>query len=179
MNNAKSQQIIELLNADKVVVIPTDTIYGVVGKALSPNVVNRIYDIKGRAETKPFVILISDYTQLAELNMEINEDQKKFLDSVWPGPVSVVIATSCDQYLHRGLKSLAIRMPDRDWLRSIISSTGPLVATSANLSNEHYIHDIDKIKDIFTNKVDYISSEKIETSEPSQIINLADRSILR
>lgn len=126
--------IIERIQAGSVCVLPTDTIYGIVAATDQPEPVERIYDIKGRPHNKPFIILISDLTQLSQFSIMLNEAQTDSLQKLWPGPVSVVLPCPHEEftYLHRGQHSLAFRIPKLTWLRELINATGPVIATSAN-----------------------------------------------
>jgi len=172
-------KIVELIVAGKVAIMPTDTIYGIVGQAVNPAVVERIYQVKDRKHTKPFVVLVSDYSQLEPLGTHINSHQKDYLETIWPGPVSVVIPTDSLEFLHRGTASLAVRMPKPSWLKQIIDQTGPIVATSANLADGQYVHDLSFISQKFQGSVDYISKHKIPKSNPSRIINIVNKANLR
>ncbi len=115
-------------------VIPTDTLFGVVGRAHDAAAVERIYALKGRDENKPFIILIDSIARLSEFGIALTETQRAYLASVWPGPVSVILPCPDERfaYLHRGTGALAFRLPKKRWLRSLINMTGPLVAPSAN-----------------------------------------------
>ncbi len=159
--------------------MPTDTIYGIVGLANNPKVVERIYQVKDRQHTKPFVILISDYSQLGDLGINLSNKDREYLETVWPGPTSVVTPTSKMEHLHRGKNTLAVRMPKDRWLKNLIDQTGPIVATSANIAEETYVHDLDVIVDKFKDSVDYISHQEISISAPSTIIDLNTRNVLR
>lgn len=143
-----NQETINTLISGGVGILPTDTIYGVVGNALDPDVVEKIYQIKGRESEKPFVILVNSLEDLWLLNIFITSEQQKTIESLWPGPVSVILP--CEdpfmEYLHRGKNCLAVRMPDNKNLQDLLEQTGPLVATSANISNQAYVSDIDAIR---------------------------------
>lgn len=159
--------------------MPTDTIYGIVGLANNPEVIERIYQIKDRQHTKPFVVLISDYPQLESLGIHLINEQRSYLETIWPSPTSVVIPTDSMEYLHRGKDSLAVRMPNLDWLKEIIDQTGPIVATSANIAGEEYSHDLNHIEKKFSTLVDYISDQTTPESNPSKIISIVNKQILR
>ena len=119
-------------------ILPTDTIFGIVGSALNPSAIERIYSIKGRPDNKPFITLISGYEQLSLLELSLNPAQLSALRNVWPGPNSVIISCESEEmsYLHRGAKSIAVRMPDNKELLELIRLTGPIVATSANVAGQ-------------------------------------------
>lgn len=152
--------------------MPTDTIFGLVGSALDKGVVERIYEIKGRPGHKPFIILISQLDQLELFGINISEVQKESLASVWPAPVSVIIPCPNDEieYLHRGRRSLAFRLPEPEWLRDLVIKTGPIIATSANLAGEPAVDTIEKAKINLPGLDFYIDGEV--GNEPSKLMKL-------
>jgi L-threonylcarbamoyladenylate synthase len=141
-------ELINMINCGAVGVMPTDTIYGIVASVKFPASIERIYDVKGRDDQKPFVILISDVSQLEGLGVTYDIPQKKVMGQVWPGPVSIVLPCSDEgkKYLHRGTSSLALRLPEPLWLREVISATGPIVATSANRQGNPFGTSLGQIK---------------------------------
>jgi L-threonylcarbamoyladenylate synthase len=130
------RKINEILKDNGLAVIPTDTLYGLVARAFSKQAVKRIYDIKGRDEDKPFIVLITRMEQLRDFGISLTTVQKNFLFSVWPGKVSVILPCTKKSltYLHRGTESIAFRMVGmrNKNLYALIESVGPLVAPSAN-----------------------------------------------
>lgn len=142
------EEVIEKIKKGGVGAMPTDTIFGIVASALVPDSVNRIYREKARPDTKPFVIIISDYEQLALLDIELRPGMKQGLEKIWPAPISVLLPCPTNElaYLHRGTHELAVRIPDDRLLREFLQKTGPLVATSANLSGFAAENDIADIR---------------------------------
>ncbi len=168
-------QVAAFLKDGKVAVIPTDTIYGIVGSALNEKTVEEIYRLRKRATDKPMIILISSIDDLNYFNIQLSEKQTKFLQKNWPNPLSVVLPVNSEKfkYLHRGKNSLAFRMPKDQQLLGILKETGPLVAPSANYEDEKPSETIKIAKDYFGDSVDlYIDKGQIK-SEPSTIIELA------
>ncbi len=170
---------IDLLKQNKIIVYPTDTLYGILGRALSKRVVLRIYKVKGRDDDKPFIILISSLSDLKKFNISdrLIRVNGGIVERVWPGPVSVILPCTSTKfsYLHRGTKSLAFRMPKDKELQKILNITGPLVAPSANPQGEVPARNIKQAKKYFGNKIDgYYGSNK-KTGKPSTIISLAGR----
>ncbi|MBI5765819.1 L-threonylcarbamoyladenylate synthase [Candidatus Falkowbacteria bacterium] len=109
----KSEEIINILKDGGIGILPTDTIYGLVGRALDPETVERIYEVRKRRPDKPFIILISSIADLKLFNIKINKKTKTILKKYWPGPVSIILPCSDEKfyYLHRGTKTLAFRLP--------------------------------------------------------------------
>ena len=70
-------------------------------------------------------------------------------------------------------------MPKDKWLTNIVGQTGPIVATSANIAGEEYLHDLKHIGKKFLQSVDYISDQKTPKSSPSKIIDIVNKQILR
>lgn len=167
-------QVVKLLKAGEIGVMPTDTIYGIVGSALNPDVVENIYRLRRRTSDKPLIVLISDLNDLNHFNILLTKEQKDFLEKNWPNPLSVVL--SCQQekffYLHRGKKSLAFRMPKDKILLGILKRVGPLVAPSVNPEKEKPAETINEAKKYFGNKIAfYVDGGKVE-SKPSTIVQL-------
>lgn len=171
-------QITQILKKDGVGVLPTDTLYGVVGRALSKKTVERIYKIKGRDESKPFIILISSLRDLEKFS--IKKEHYDILHNVimkkkvWPGKVSVILPCTNKkfEYLHRGKKSLAFRFPKNKLLISILKKTGPLVAPSANSQGEKPAATISEAKKYFGADVDFYLAGGRKEGKPSKIISI-------
>lgn len=172
-------RIIDLLKDGGIAVIPTDTIYGIVGSALNPQIVEKIYQLRKRALDKPMIILISSIDDLNKFDIRLTLKQKEFLENNWPNPLSVILEVTGDKfkYLHRGKNSLAFRMPKDKKLLDILKQTGPLVAPSANLQGGKPAENIDEAKKYFGDKVDlYVDGGNL-TAKASTLINLADNKI--
>ncbi|MBU0999311.1 threonylcarbamoyl-AMP synthase [Patescibacteria group bacterium] len=168
------ENLIKVLKEKGVVVMPTDTIYGIVGQALSSAVVLRIYNIKKRAPEKPFIILIGEIGELEKFSIILSEKQKDILKKYWPGPVSIILDCSDETllYLHRGTKTLAFRVPAQENLRKLLLQTGPLVAPSANPEGLAPAQNIFEAKKYFSNAVDlYVDGGEI-ISQASKVIEL-------
>lgn len=171
--------VVNLLKKGKVGVIPTDTIYGIVGSALNPEVVERIYQLRKRATDKPMMVLISSLNDLNRFNVSLTEKQVKLLNNIWPNPVSVVLPVNSERfkYLHRGKKSLAFRIPKNEDLLKLLSETGPLVAPSANFEGEKPSQNIGEAKKYFGDKIDfYVDGGEIQ-SKPSMLVVMTDESV--
>lgn len=121
---AQISEIAALLRAGGVVLLPTDTIYGLHALAADQNARMRVEEIKGREAGKRFITIAANIDQLEDLNAEVPGDLRK----IWPAPLTAV--------LRCGGATLAARVPDLPWLRDLLERTGPLISTSANRSGE-------------------------------------------
>ncbi len=170
----RTDRIIKLLKAGQVGVMPTDTIYGIVGSALNPETVEEIYVLRKRDKDKPFIILISSIDDLKKFEVKLTKEQKDFLEKNWPNPLSVILAVHVENldYLHRGRNSLAFRMPKDEALRELLKQTGPLVAPSANVAGVKPAEEIGEARKYFDDKIAfYVDGGKLK-SKPSTVIQL-------
>lgn len=183
MEEKDIKKAIEIIKNNGVVVMPTDTIYGVVGSAINRNVLEKIYKLRNRKKDKPMIILISSIKDLDLFNIKLTKSQKELLEKYWPNPLSVIL--NCrDQkfeYLHRGTKTLAFRLPKPKWLQGFLKKVGPLVAPSANLSSQKPSETIEMAKKYFGEKVDfYLDGGEVKSSSSTLIkMDNGDTQILR
>lgn len=172
----KFDEIITPLKDGKIGVIPTDTIYGIVGSALNPGTIEKIYKLRKRAKDKPFIILISSVEDLEKFGITLTQKQKDFLNRYWPNPLSVVLPVVGEKwkYLHRGTKSLAFRIPKDEKLLKLLKRVGPLVAPSANYEGGKPSQNLDEAKKYFGDNINfYVNGGEIKSS-PSTLIKLND-----
>lgn len=119
--------------------IPTDTVYGLAADPHSERGVNAIYEMKGRDAGKALPVLISGFGDLAGLGVILDARQEAFLRRYWPGPLTAVLRLHAAHLraavpASGGEQTLAVRLPGRPWLRTMLSFSGPVTATSANRS---------------------------------------------
>lgn len=165
-------EVAQLLRTGGVVLLPTDTIYGLHGSALDEAAVARIAEIKGREETKPFVVLAASIADLDRLGVEARPELLAALDSVWPAPLTAVLPLRHPLAASRGASTLAVRIPALQWLRELAGRTGPLVSTSANRSGEPPIQHTSGLARDLQNQLDAIVDGGVLSGEPSAILDL-------
>jgi L-threonylcarbamoyladenylate synthase len=159
----------------QIAVIPTDTVYGVVARAVDSQAVKRLYTLK-RRETKPGTLVAANIDQLADLGIERND--LLGTDAFWPGAVSII--TACGQnlnYLHQGVGSLAVRIPDDPWLLELLQQTGPLLTSSANQPGEPPAKTVDEARDYFGDQVSWYQDGGVVNREPSTVIRITNNNI--
>ena len=172
------KNIVNMLISGGVGVIPTDTIYGLVGRAEVESAVEKIYRIRKRNMHKPCIILISSYEDLKKFNIELSPEMRLFVEArrLWPGKVSIVFP-STDlryEYLTCGTHSIAFRLPDVPELRDLLAQTGPLIAPSANREGELPATTIDSARRYFKESVEFYVDGGELHSLPSTLIQIVD-----
>lgn len=163
----------EILLKGGVGILPTDTIYGIVGSALSAEVTERIYDIKKRNSTKPFIVLIADIRSIQQFGVKITKELESELKQYWPGPYSILlpVTNSKFEYLHRGSGKIAFRLPNKPDLINLLNKTGPLVAPSANTEGAIPAKTIIEAQKYFGEKVDFYLDGGLVQGKPSTILS--------
>ena len=126
---------ISLLQQEKILLAPSDTVLGLLG-VCSKKAVENLNGIKQRVE-KPYVVLIASLEE-AERWVIIPESYKVLLSGFWPGPLTAVFKAqpTTPAFMASQSGTIAVRVPDQDMLQRILQKTGPLFSTSANLGGE-------------------------------------------
>lgn len=160
-------------------IVPTDTIYGIVGSALMPKTVEAIYSLRRRNKKKPLIVLIGSISDLKEFGVVLHSTVKAILNEVWPAKVSVILplAGRKFEYLHRGSGGVAFRLPAKADLRRFLRMTGPLVAPSANIEGEPAAKNINEARAYFGDKPDFYVSAGRLAAEPSRLIRINEGKI--
>jgi L-threonylcarbamoyladenylate synthase len=140
------------------VVVPTDTVYGIACGAFNPDAVRRIYDLKGRSYSKPLPILIPDASQLTLVATDIPTEAYRLVGGFWPGALTLVFHTAPLAALAaHGRKTIAVRVPDHGVVRALLDHAGvPIAATSANQSGNPSITDGSEAVRLFGGRVEVI-----------------------
>jgi L-threonylcarbamoyladenylate synthase len=116
------------------VVIPTDTVYGIAADAFSPEAVQRLLDAKGRDRTSPPPVLIPGIPTLDALASDIPEPVRDLVRAFWPGGLTVLLKAqpSLAWDLGETKGTVALRMPSDKIALALLAETGPLAVSSAN-----------------------------------------------
>lgn len=123
---------------DDVIVIPTDTVYGIAANAFSAAGVNRLLEAKGRTRQSPPPVLVADVATYDALASEIPEVIRELLEAHVPGPLTVILPAqpSLQWDLGETQGTVALRVPDHAVARELLRETGPLAVSSANRHGE-------------------------------------------
>ena len=123
----------------ELLVIPTDTVYGLAADPFCKAAVERVFHVKLRAKNQPLLLLIDSLERLSELIAEMPELLPKIAADFWPGPLTVILPAGprIPQEITAGTDTVAVRVPAAPLTRAMISAAGGVVTgTSANLSGQ-------------------------------------------
>jgi len=155
-SDSQLADIATLILGGGIVVMPTDTIYGLHGL---PKASSRIAEIKGRDEAKRFVTIAASADQL---DIAVPDA----LRAIWPAPLTAI--------LRSGGSTIAVRVPDLAWLRRLLEKTGPLISTSANRSGEPPIEDPSSLPSTLVERIDGLVDGGRRDGKASAIVDFTE-----
>jgi tRNA threonylcarbamoyl adenosine modification protein (Sua5/YciO/YrdC/YwlC family) len=156
------------------VVIPTDTVYGLAADAFSPEAVQRLLDTKARTRDMPPPVLVGAPTTLEALASDIPSWLRSMTTSLWPGPLTVICRQqpSLTWDLGDAHQTVAVRMPDDTTALALLKVTGPLAVSSANITGEPAAETIDDAERMFEEDVAvYLDGGPSRSGIPSTILD--------
>jgi tRNA threonylcarbamoyl adenosine modification protein (Sua5/YciO/YrdC/YwlC family) len=127
---------VSAIAAGSLVLLPTDTVYGVAADAFTPSAVTGLLAAKNRGRTMPVPVLIGEASTLAGLVVDLPAVATRLAEAFWPGGLTLVLehAPSLAWDLGDAEGTVAVRLPDDDLARELLRRTGPLGVSSANRS---------------------------------------------
>lgn len=140
-------QAVEALAAGKLIAVPTETVYGIAASALNESAIQRLYELKGRPEEKPFAFAIKSSDDALDYVPEMSSLQRRLARRCWPGPVTFIYDLHKDSVVQRLPDSVKVPVAERGTIGLRVPAhevtlevlrlcAGPLVLTSANLSGQ-------------------------------------------
>lgn len=183
INNDIIIKIANDLRKGKIVVFPTDTVYGIGTNAYDEEACKKIYEIKGRPKNKPLITLISDISMLKEIVGCISLTEQKIIDCFWPGPLTIKFKKKegvLSDIVSAGDDYVRIRLINEGIVSKLIEAAGvPIVAPSANLSGSATGTKIENIINELGSKVDYILDYgDIQNDTVSTIVQVEEEKVI-
>ncbi|MBZ9572317.1 threonylcarbamoyl-AMP synthase [Patescibacteria group bacterium] len=186
-SKAVARIVIKLIKEGKVLVFPTDTVYGLLTDARNERAVKRIFEIKKRSKRKPIPIFVRDIKMAKNLAF-INKPQEKFLQKIWPGKVTAVLKRrgNCGlpATLFGRIQTVGLRIPNYKLLNDLLEKlNSPLTGTSANISGQPPSTKIKKVINQFNPPPKNVGGQpdlildtgNLNPSLPSTVIDLTNK----
>lgn len=163
-----------ILNGEPII-LPTDTVYGLVCRYDSKSAVEKIYKLKKRSRKKPLILLGYDWKALKKF-VRVRAIHELPVQQ-WPGPLTLVMPSSkhVPKFLNKGFKTIGIRVPNNKFLLKLLKQCPDkvLASTSANISGKKDVNQISKKVKLF------IKAKKGEMSfKPSKIIAITKKRVM-
>ena len=148
----------ELIKQGKIVVFPTETVYGIVTNCLDEQAVKSLYEVKQRPLDKPISLLVSNMEMVNLIAEDITEAEYKIMEKFFPGPLTIILKKKdiVPDVVTSGQDTVGVRMPSGEIARKLVELAGvPIAAPSANKTGEPSGTNLQEIKKNFEGKVDY------------------------
>ncbi len=128
----------DALRRGELVVVPTDTLYGVAADAFSKTGTRRVFEAKRRSRRFPLPVLVRSPKQLAGLVTTVPEAAERLMAAYWPGALTIVVRADPNLMWDLGDAdgTVSVRMPMDEVALDLVRAVGPLAVTSANLSGQ-------------------------------------------
>jgi L-threonylcarbamoyladenylate synthase len=141
-------EAIDVLRADGIVALPTDTVYGIAVRLETPGGIERLFHVKRRPPDRAVALLIGSAEQARQIGV-LTPAAETLASAFWPGGLTVVIAqregTTLPDVLTGGAATIGLRVPDHPAPRALAAAVGPLPTTSANRSGRPEARDAGEI----------------------------------
>ncbi|MFB6241605.1 MAG: L-threonylcarbamoyladenylate synthase [Candidatus Nanosalina sp.] len=162
----------KVIEGGGIVVFPTETAYGIAADATDPEAVEKVYRAKQRPRSKGLTAIVASLEE-AERFAELSDEERKIIREFMPGPLTLV-AEKRDTVPENLNEDFAFRISSGE-VASKLAETGPITATSANISGEETSYRVEDISEELLEKVDYvIDAGELESGPTSTILELVD-----
>ncbi len=160
----------------KLIVFPTETVYGLGASAFDPDAISAVFEVKGRPSDNPLIVHVADKNMVNDFAIEISDDAEKLMDVFWPGPLTLVLPKKPEvlDSITSGLNTVAVRMPNHPLAQKALLERGAMVAPSANRSGRPSPTSPEHVLADFGDSLSVIDGGKCELGLESTVINLAE-----
>lgn len=139
----------------KLLIFPTDTVYGIGCPIFDKESIHKIYELKHRSLEKPLACLCYNLDQIEEI-AEIDDRVRKLIDTFFPGPLTLIVKAKPVVTTQIGYKTIGIRIPASLLALNILKENGPMLTTSVNESGEPPLNTYEEIRTVYEGVVDHI-----------------------
>ena len=177
-NNIKNEELDEAVNAlnnDKIVVFPTETVYGIGGNALKVEVINKLFQAKKRNYGKPISLLVGSIDKIKNIAY-VDKNEEKIIKAFMPGELTLVLKKKAciNDLVTAGKNTVGVRIPNHNIALCILNKVDfPLATSSANISGENNIADFDEIINDLKDYIDiFIKGNISDDLKASTVVEL-------
>ncbi len=176
-----TEEIVNILREGKLAIIPTDTVYGIVGDATNEETIHETYKVKKRPYSKPLIIMVSSIEMLKQYTEYLTPLEQDLINRYWPGPLTILLHKNnkISNYITNNSPLVGIRFPNNKDLITIMNNLNkPLISTSANITGTETITNISMLEDEMTKQISYIFDGGEINNNPSTIVKVENDKVI-
>ncbi|WP_083999199.1 L-threonylcarbamoyladenylate synthase [Actinomadura kijaniata] len=168
-------EAVSAVRRGELVVLPTDTVYGVGADAFTPPAVQSLLDAKGRGRDMPPPVLVGSVRAATALVEDLGTYGQDLMDEFWPGALTIICRANRNLLWDLGETkgTVGVRMPMHDLAVELLKETGPLAVSSANLTGQPAARTAEEAERMLGDSVSvYLDGGPSGRAEPSTIVDL-------
>lgn len=167
--------VCEIVSQDGVVAFPTETVYGLGVRFNSEKALDKLMEAKERDYSKAITLMVGSRNEI-EKYAYISEDAKKIINAFMPGMITMVFKKKADvnPIMTNGKETIGIRIPDSEYVLSLLQKAGPMLVTSANLSNHPNTTSTKEVLDQLNGRIDIVVDGKTSDNIASTVIDVTN-----
>lgn len=174
IKSSEIKEIVRSIKDGKVVAFPTETVYGLGVKYGSQEALDKLMEAKNRDYSKAITLMVADKHEI-ENYAYVNDDAKKIISTFMPGMLTLVFKKkeTVDASMTNGKETIGIRIPDSEFVLKLLKEVGPMLVTSANLSNHPNTTSTQEVLDQLDGRIDLVVEGKTKDSIASTVIDVS------
>lgn len=167
-------ELVEAVQKDKVVAFPTETVYGLGVKFNSRVALDQLMEAKNRDYSKAITLMVSKKEDIKQYAY-VSNDASRIIDAFMPGMITLVFKKKecVDPVMTNGKDTIGIRIPDNEFVLKLLEKAGPMLVTSANLSNHSNTTTTEEVLDQLDGRIDYVVEGKTTDSIASTVVDVS------
>ncbi len=170
--------VVKAVNEGKLVAFPTETVYGLGIEFNNLQALENLMEAKNRDYSKAITLMVSKKEDI-EKYAYVNDNAKKIINAFMPGMITLVFnkKESVNDLMTHGKKTIGIRIPDSSFVLELLEKAGPMLVTSANLSNHPNTTTTKEVLEQLDGRIDLVVDGNTSSSLASSVIDVTDEEI--
>jgi tRNA threonylcarbamoyl adenosine modification protein (Sua5/YciO/YrdC/YwlC family) len=168
----------DVLRKGGIVVVPTDTVYGLTCGIDHPEAIRRVYDLKKMDPKKPLAILVADMQAVGRYARGVSTPAYRMMKRVLPGAYTFIFEASSEvpKIMLRKRRTIGIRMPDHPVTQALLAGLDqPLLSTSIRNPDDDFVNDPAEIEARYGDQIDMVIDSGLLLPNPSTVVDLSAR----
>lgn len=178
VKKTKQKEIVQAIQEEMVVAFPTETVYGLGVKFGSQKALDKLMEAKNRDYSKAITLMLASSKDISNYAY-VSEQAQKLIDAFMPGMITLVFKKkeSVDDSMTNGKETIGIRIPDNEYVIGLLKEAGPMLVTSANLSNHSNTTSTQEVLDQLDGRIDYVVEGETSDNIASTVVDVSQNEI--